>query len=365
MKRPVKSLLFAAIAASLAALLLLPDVTRQAAREGLALCARVLVPSLFPFFVVSRLIVQTGAARPLERLFAPVMKKVFGVTPRAASAFLLGLVGGYPTGAQITKELYEAKQIEKSEARRLVCFCNNAGPAFVFGVVGSGLFGSLKTGFFLAVTHALSAVFMGILLRKTGAKACNRDIRLHENASDAASAPFSSLFVSCVQEAGAAVLRVCMFVTLFSVVSGLVRYLTKDVLPPAVFALVSGMLELSGGVAALGSCQLPLRVSLTAASFLLAFSGLSVCAQTAAILTEDGLLPKGYLLVRLLQGLIAATLTYFASPLVALEANVALCGAFSPIPALPEALAAIWAVCGTVCLICRKMSYSQRRAYRV
>lgn len=365
MKRAVKYLRFAAIFAILAALLLLPDVTQQAARDGLALCARVLVPSLFPFFVVSRLIVQTGAAKPIEKLLAPAMKRLFGVSGHAASAFVLGLVGGYPTGAQITKELYEAGKIEKREARHLVLFCNNAGPAFLFGVVGSGLFGSLKIGMFLAILHALSALIMGVFLRKTGTNACNSETRLHEIAEKPAAVPFSSLFVSCVQQAGAAVLRVCLFVTLFSVGSGLLRFLTKDVLPPALFAIVSGMLELSGGIAALGDCQLPLRLCLTAASFLLAFSGLSVCAQTAAILTEDDLFPTGYLFVRLLQGLLAAALTYGLSGIVPLEAEVLPCGAFSQMPALPTALFAIWALCGTVCLICRKMSYSQRRADHV
>lgn len=365
MRRLKKFLLSLAAGLLLAALLLMPEITQQAARDGLALCARVLVPSLFPFFVVSRLIVQTNAAKPLEKLLAPAMKALFGVSENASSALLLGLIGGYPTGAQITRELYEAKKIDREQARRLVCFCNNAGPAFIFGVVGSGLFASLKTGFFLAAIHALSAVILGVLLRKKGSKTCNCGVRLHETQEGAEEVPFSSLFVSCVQQAGAAVLRVCMFVTLFSVGSGLVRALTKDVLPPAVFALVSGMLELSSGVAALGSCQLPLRASLSAASFLLAFSGLSVCAQTAAILTEDGLLPKGYVFVRLLQGLIAAALTYVLSALIPLEAEVSACGAFSQMRALPAALLALWALSGTVCLICRKMSYSQRREHRV
>ena len=56
-----------------------PTESLQAAREGVSLCLELLVPSLFPFFVLSSLLISTGlaglCARPLTRWMEPL----FGV----------------------------------------------------------------------------------------------------------------------------------------------------------------------------------------------------------------------------------------------------------------------------------------------
>lgn len=346
-----------------AALLLMPDVTTQAAREGLRLCAQVLVPSLFPFFVCAKLIVTLRAASPLERLLAPVMQRLFGVSAQSSTAFVLGLIGGYPTGAQVTKNLCSAGSIPKDEARRLALFCNNAGPAFIFGVVGGGLFGSIRLGALLYAVHALSAVLTGILLR-TSRKKTPRP------ASNAASdvpptPPFAAAFVECVQQSGMAVLNVCMFVMAFSVFSGILQSFTQNLLPDFAFALLTGMLELTGGVAALGGCALPVSIKLASSSFLLAFSGLSICAQTASILSREGLFPRGYLFVRLLQGLIAAVLALAAAAVLRVDSMAMQASAFRTGSLLFPLLALIWTACGIICLICRKVSYGNCTRHRV
>ena len=52
-------------------LLLRPQEAAQAVREGLALCAGTVIPSLFPFFVVVSLLLQLGLAEALQGLCGP------------------------------------------------------------------------------------------------------------------------------------------------------------------------------------------------------------------------------------------------------------------------------------------------------
>ena len=49
--------------------------------RGLTLCARTVIPSLFPFMVVSELLVSSGAGEALGRLFSGVMRRVQGMGP--------------------------------------------------------------------------------------------------------------------------------------------------------------------------------------------------------------------------------------------------------------------------------------------
>ena len=117
------------------ALLLYPQASMEAARTGLQLCGNVIVPSLFPFFVLSSLVVELGLAGHLGRLLEGVMRPLFRVNGACASAFALGFIGGYPVGAKTAISLYQNGMCTKTEAERLLAFCNNSGPAFILGVV--------------------------------------------------------------------------------------------------------------------------------------------------------------------------------------------------------------------------------------
>ena len=106
-----------------------PREVSAAVREGLQLCYNVILPSLFPFFILSSLVISLGLAGYLGRLLEPVMRPLFRVGGPCAAVLALGFVGGYPVGARAALTLYEEGQCTKTEAERLLAFCNNSGPA--------------------------------------------------------------------------------------------------------------------------------------------------------------------------------------------------------------------------------------------
>ena len=132
--------------AVMAGLLAASETAAQAVREGLALCGGSVIPALFPFLVVSRLFVATGSAAALGQLLAPLTRRMLGVSGPGGTAMLLGLLGGYPVGAQTAGELVRTGAVSRQEGQRLLLFCNNCGPAFALGVAGVGCFGSLRAG---------------------------------------------------------------------------------------------------------------------------------------------------------------------------------------------------------------------------
>ena len=155
-----KGLLCAALA-----LVLWPGEAMGAMRDGLKLCGNVIIPSLFPFFVLSSLVVELGMSRYLGRLLEGVMAPLFRVGGACSSALALGFVGGYPVGARTAIALYENGQCSKTEAERLLAFCNNSGPAFILGVVGTGIFASSRAGLLLYLAHIAASLCVGLLFR--------------------------------------------------------------------------------------------------------------------------------------------------------------------------------------------------------
>ena len=119
------------------ALMFWPKDSMAAARDGLTLCYNVIIPSLFPFFVLSALVVDLGLAGHLGRALEGIMRPLFNVPGACAPALALGFVGGYPVGARTALQLYQKGMCTKTEAERLLAFCNNSGPAFILGGLGS------------------------------------------------------------------------------------------------------------------------------------------------------------------------------------------------------------------------------------
>lgn len=132
-----------------AGLLIWPREISCAVSDGLLLCGRTVLPSLFPFMILSSLFVELDLPRLLSRPLSHLMIPLFRAGGAGASAWVLGLTGGYPIGAKTAAQLYREGQCTKEEACRLLTFCNNCGPAFIVGAVGCGLLQSKRSGLLL------------------------------------------------------------------------------------------------------------------------------------------------------------------------------------------------------------------------
>ena len=323
----------AALLCAAAALMLWPKEAMEAARDGLTLCANVIVPSLFPFFVLSSLVVELGLAGYLGKLLEGVMRPLFRVGGACASAVALGFIGGYPVGARTALSLYQKGMCTRTEAQRLLAFCNNSGPAFILGVVGAGVFASSRAGVLIYLAHAAASVCVGVLFRFYG----------REKGGAEGHAPpcirvtsFPAAFTTAVRDSFFSTLNICAFVVFFTVVirlltlSGLLTGLADGLgllLAPlgldALWSrrLLTGALELTSGVSTLmGEGSLTGRLSM--AAFLLGWAGLSVHCQVLSFLGESDLSPRTYLLGKFLHGIFSAFFTAVLARMFPLGAPV-------------------------------------------
>lgn len=276
--------------------------------RSLHLCAATLVPSLFPLFVLSRLLDALGLAQTLGQRTAVIMQRLFGVSGAGAQAFVLGLCGGYPLGASIVAQLRRDERIGRDEAERLLAFCNNSGPAFILGAVG-GVFASVKVGILLYIAHILAAVCTGLCFRR-------RTSEGQTQAPYAASARpvcAAAAFTGAVTGAAESCFRLCGYVCFFGAITALCD--PFRFLPPLGAAFVLGFFELGSGIAALAGWQAgPLTMAL--AGFLLGWGGLSVHGQTLGTVAATDIKCARHLMGRALCGLFAALFSFLFSYLV-------------------------------------------------
>lgn len=375
-------LLGVALLLAAAGLVAAPQEAIAGAKNGLALCFNVIVPSLFPFFVLSSLVVDLGLAAYLGRALEGLMRPLFRVGGSCAAAVALGFIGGYPVGARTALQLYQQGLCSKQEAERLLAFCNNSGPAFILGVVGAGVFGDSRIGLLLYCTHAAASLLVGLLFRFHGSShssAAGRPKPIETVTVPAA-------FTGAVSRALQSTLNICAFVVFFAVVlqllsawgllSGLVALLSHfGIGQEWAHRLVAGLLELSSGVSSLsGGSGLAGRASM--AAFMLGWAGISVHCQVLSFLVDSGLSAKTYLAGKLCHGLIAAGLTWLVTRFIPLaepvsdylidqtESIAALNFSTALAVSLVTAFAAWLLLCAISIVLLRKKS-GKRAAYRV
>lgn len=298
----------------LAALLVNASEAARACREGLLMCARLLIPSLFPFFVLSGFLNRLGLPGLLGTLLSPFASRLFGVSGAGASALLIGLTGGYPAGAAYIADMARSGCVSRQEAERLLAFCNNSGPAFIVGAVGIGVFGSVKIGLILYGVHIIAALLTGLLFR--GKHPCAEIQPIQFDSADPALALTES-----VRQAVSAILSVCGFALCFTVLlavldaGGTLTALCGAIAtrfsfePQFVRAFVTGLFELGSGAAALSGLH-PCPEPLALAAFLLGWGGLSVHFQTLGVLSGSDVKGALHLTGRLLSAVFAAVLAY-------------------------------------------------------
>lgn len=157
--------------------LLLDTSVRDAVGAALTLCARSVIPALFPFMVVSSMLVSLGLGELLSVPLGGLMA-LYGIGGAGASALVLGFIGGYPMGGRAAAQLYRDGLLTRDEAERLLSFCNNANPAFLINVLGTGIFGSFRTGLWLWLIHIASALTAGLLVGRPQRGAAFRSSRV-------------------------------------------------------------------------------------------------------------------------------------------------------------------------------------------
>ena len=126
------------------------------AADGLTLCIKTVIPSLLPMMVLSSVISQAQILKPMW------LSRLLGVPNGAESFFISGILGGYPVGAKCIAEAYHGHRLSHKDAAHLLCFCNNAGPSFIFGICGS-FFSTAYIPLLIWMIQIFGAVITGII----------------------------------------------------------------------------------------------------------------------------------------------------------------------------------------------------------
>lgn len=274
-------------------MLLHPAITVTGASNGLLLWYSSVVPALFPFMVLSSLIVSSGS---LSVLMAParlVLGPLLGLSAEGCYTLLSGLVCGFPMGAKTCADFLSRGQISLREGKFLMAICNHASPMFLLGYVYPLFHGNLPLWKLLAAVYgpALLLAFPARLLYRNGAPTGKKpkmqgiaepqEIPEPNFPSPAKSNPGNLSADEAILASVEVLCRIGGLLILFSIAVEFLRGARQ--LPAGLRLFLMGAMEMTTGIRELAAA-LPYPYSAAAACASLTFGGLSGILQTKAAL---------------------------------------------------------------------------------
>ncbi len=293
---------------SLALIIRNSDVAISFMSEGLSLCVRTVIPSLFPFMVISDLLVSGGAISFLGRILERPCRALFGVSGEGGCAVLLGALCGFPIGARSAVNMYDTGKISRRELERLLTFSNNPSSAFIISAVGISLFGARELGVRLYAMTLLSSLAVGIaqniIFRARGKNISPSS----ENAPRIVCSKKFGIgdFTEAITSSALALFKVCAFVVFFTAFLGtLSSAVDSFAVSQELRAIIFGVFEMTGGMAQAAEVS-SAKWAKMIAGFVSGWSGLSVHFQIMSLCADRGVSFKPYFAAKIAQGILCA-----------------------------------------------------------
>ncbi|WP_018084852.1 sporulation integral membrane protein YlbJ [Desulfurispora thermophila] len=310
----------------LLALVTYPALSFQGAQNGVKLWLNVVFPALLPFFIASELLMNSGLVHFFSILLEPLMRPLFRLPGSASLVLCAGYTSGYPIAAVMIARLRRDGLCTPGEAARLLSFSSNASPLFMLTAVAVGMLGNQQLGLYIAASHYLANLTIGLLLRffnappRTGFASpfhtgvlLQRAWREYLLIQSRDNRPVGKILADAVRQSVNNLLAIGGYVVFFAVLINLFKELqiihhtaallaqtlTPLGLPAEITpALAAGLWEMTVGCQQATMAPAELLTKLQAISIILAWSGISVLTQTAAMLAGSGVSLRLFLLMR-------------------------------------------------------------------
>lgn len=325
----------------LAAIITHPSESYQSALSGLDIFLQSVFPALLPFFIASEIMIGLGVVDFLSVLLSPIMEPLFRCPGSSSFIWVMSMTSGYPAGARLTAIFIKQKRITPIQAQRILIFSSTSGPLFMMGAVAIGMMGTEEGGLIILFSHYISAFLLGLCFRfyksqrfispryklsrpKKKLPSLQQAFYALNEARSEDGRPIGQLMGDAVRNSVNVLLVVGGFIILFSVVISLLVHLNIiDWLAylisipiklffidqPLIRAITGGLFEVTTGCKMISQTAVTMQAKIAAASFVIGWSGLSIHAQSASLLSGTGVKISIYILGKLLHGLLAAILT--------------------------------------------------------
>lgn len=273
-------------------------------------------PSLFPFFVLSELLINFGFVELLGELFKPVMNKLFKVKGEGAFVFIMSMISGFPSNAKYVKELYTKGILNENEASKLLMFTHFSNPLFIMGSIALTFLGNKEAGILVLFSHYIGNIVIGFMFRNYEPEGCakektsiKRAINNMHNKRINNKLKFGTIITNSLLNTINTLLLILGVVTMFLCVTTIIDNNVN--LNNYNQSILNGLIEMTQGLKYVGLLNIPLKLKTIISTLIISFGGFSVHMQVISIISDTKIKYLPYLTARVCHALISSLIVFF------------------------------------------------------
>jgi sporulation integral membrane protein YlbJ len=284
-----------------------PKTCMNATSNGLHIWLISVVPALFPFFILTRIIISLNQTSipPLDKFTS----KCFN-TQNSGLIYFLSLLSGYPIGAKMISTFYENQALDKQSATKMFSFCSTSGPMFLIGTIGIGVFKNVTTGYILLLGHIIGSFLNGLLYRNKPTS--NTQFQPNITKTSLNDIIYDSI-ISILLVGGyiifaSVIIKLLELAYILPTIANFICNITHFEYN-AVYSVICGIIEITNGIIMLGSSNINLNIKIILTSALIAFSGICIMLQSMAFTGKIGIKKSTMFLQKFTQAIFSAIST--------------------------------------------------------
>lgn len=273
---------------------------------GLSTWYKHMIPSLFPFMVLSGILLRTGISKQLSGMVYPILGRLFQLSPDCTYIIIMGFLCGFPMGASIIADSFILQKISRREANLLLAFCNNIGPIYFISFVTAAC-PYYPLWITLPIMYVIPFIY-GLILRYSVYKDIPKYV-IYTNVTKKHNQRTNYLhaFEESTQKALVSIITLGGYMIIFNVLQ-LPLYNTFFQLPENMLCIFRGFIEINSGIAAITNYP---QLYIIVYALFLPFGGLCCIFQTYAMIKDTPLSLRHYLFHKLFQTCWSALLYLF------------------------------------------------------
>jgi len=261
-----------------------------------------LVPSLFPFFIISEILINYDVSYYLAKFLDPLFKKIFKINANGSTILILSLLSGFPSNARNTRLMYDKGMINKKEAEKILTFSHFSNPLFILGTLATFYLKNKTLGIIILVSHYLGNFFIGIIFRNYYV---SKDSFISFSKEKKY---FSKIFLNAIYSCIKTLLLILGTLTCFLILSTVISYRLNLNSYHDVF--LKGFLEVTSGLKALSNLNVPLIYKTVIATLFLSFGGFCVNMQVISQISDTDISYKPYFIARFMHLIISSFIAF-------------------------------------------------------
>ncbi|MBE6151803.1 MAG: hypothetical protein E7165_00600 [Firmicutes bacterium] len=272
-------------------------------------------PSLFPFFVLSDILINYGFVEFIGELFKPLMQKIFKTNGNAAYVFIMGMISGFPSSAKYTSQLYDQKLIDEKCGTKILMFTHFSNPLFILGTISIAFLNAKNVGLLILLCHYFSNIIIGFLFR-------NYYPSKNENTKFSFKNPINKMTQYRVKNKKSigqiindsiiasvnTLLLILGTITVFLIITTIISNIIN--LNPYCQAILNGLIEMTQGLKYTSNLDLSLKFKTIVSTMLISFGGLSVHMQTMSFINKTKIKYFPFFIARIIHAIISGLLVF-------------------------------------------------------